>query len=566
MKPIRAIALLGLAPFLGSAAQSQTVVVDGWSPLITWRTTYPPPFDWYVAPIHATLLPDSRVLFTGEVRPTEIPSRTRFRYTFAMTPEQIGEPFPPGGFPDEVQVADMRIPFDFSWALLGPWLVTDALYCSGHTLTSDGAFFAAGGLRTINNFDSGMFYGLGLPYGLIYDGTTWTRILLDMLGVGALGEPYRWYPTCTRLPDSRILVTGGSEIFQVGGTPYYLPNLSAETFDPATGTWDLVAPYPSAPWEIWNFDYTHVMQLPSPAAGADLLMFGNPAVPVLMSMAGEASWQVRSASPRPGTLPGELPNVGTSSAPLPIRVNDGQWGYANGSFLMAGGAHDSTHEHHVDVYDPVEDSWRPRIDMGVRRHHPSTVVLPDGRILVLQGHNDVGDPNVGRAQYVDPANEFSIAIGISSMPEVRGYHSIAVLLPDGRVLVGGGNDDGNAGNEKTNFRFYYPSYMAAAATRPQILTAPDTVTVGGDFSVTWSGNDLSEVVLVGPGSMTHSFDHNQRHVQLEVTEQTWTGGFGSASVLAPPDTRRTPPGHYMLFLLDENRTPSVAQIVHVTAP
>ena len=44
------------------------------------------------------------------------------------------------------------------------------------------------------------------------------------------------------------------------------------------------------------------------------------------------------------------------------------------------------------------------------------------------------------------------------------------------------------------------------------------------------------------GSMTHSFDSNQRSVQLALTP---------------------PPGYYMLFLLDASRTPSVAAIVRV---
>ena len=88
-------------------------------------------------------------------------------------------------------------------------------------------------------------------------------------------------------------------------------------------------------------------------------------------------WQVETVA-RPGTVMGQDPNHGTSTLLLPIRAIDGQWGYANGTVLMAGGSHNTSHEQHVDVYDPVAKAWKPRIDMGVLRHHPPTRTRPSG--------------------------------------------------------------------------------------------------------------------------------------------------------------------------------------------
>ena len=64
---------------------------------------------------------------------------------------------------------------------------------------------------------------------------------------------------------------------------------------------------------------------------------------------------------------------------------------------------------------------------------------------------------------------------------------------------------------------------------------------------------------MGLGSMTHSIDMNQRYVQLAVTDS----GSGYLEVLTPADGMTAPPGDYMLFLLDENRIPSVARIVRL---
>jgi hypothetical protein len=283
------------------------------------------------------------------------------------------------------------------------------------------------------------------------------------------------------------------------------------------------------------------------------MAMGQAGVPCLMTTAG--AWQVRSASGRPGTAPGEMPNICESGTMLPIRLANGAWGYSNGSILIAGGLDGTSHAHHVDVYDPVADTWRPRLDVGTHRHDPATVVLPDGRVLILNGYNDEGNAGVGRAQYVDPASGFALADGSSEMPEVRGYHNLAILLPDGRVLVGGGNDDGNAGKEKANFRYYSPSYMFGP--RPTLWYAPATIAYGGGFFV--GASAASEAVLIGLPSMTHSFDMNGRHVQIPV----WWTGSGYALLGGPADARVAPPGYYMLFVLDANRVPSVAKIVRV---
>ena len=58
------------------------------------------------------------------------------------------------------------------------------------------------------------------------------------------------------------------------------------------------------------------------------------------------------------------------------------------------------------------------------------------------------------------------------------YHSSAVLLPDGRIVVGGGEAAG-----RLRAQIYSPPYLFGGA-RPVIAAAPTLAGYGGTFSVT----------------------------------------------------------------------------------
>ena len=63
------------------------------------------------------------------------------------------------------------------------------------------------------------------------------------------------------------------------------------------------------------------------------------------------------------------------------------------------------------------------------------------------------------------------------------------------------------------------------------------------------------------GSVTHSFDMDQRYVGL-----TFTSASGSLTVTGPPNSNIAPPGYYMLFLVNKAGTPSLASWVQVSGP
>jgi hypothetical protein len=531
--------------------------------------------------IHGILLPDGRVMLIGLRRePGAEVTTDRLEFISVFTPSPADEPPPP-----VVPLAYESVPFEFIRRIEQAGTLTlkkdDILHCAGHTLTADGRLVVVGGERYVGEFlgagdDETLkrTYVLGVPYTVEYNNVTgaWRRAPA-MLGVGPLGGRGRWYPTATRLSDGRILITSGYEVLSVTDgdgveiTPP-IPNLSVELYDPDTDERVLVSAHEETPFRVYNSDYTHVFELPYvPEDGFEIIMIGEFGFPVGLSLDGPQRWQQEHPI-RPLAQVGTSPTIGTSSVLLPLRLEDGEWGYHNGSFLCAGGGSLEMpammlHMPFADVFNPVANAWRfPRPMMAGMRHHPSTVLLPDGRIAIVGGHNMESDKTpLRRAEYIDPANGFAIEAGETLMQTTRGYHTVALLLPDGRILVAGGRTGGStaAKDEQPTIEYLYPSYMDEP--RPSIADAPDRIAIGQPFTAAWRDADAPEFVLLALGSMTHSYDMNQRYIQLAVEHAI--DGTAAAVVYAPPAARVAPPGHYMLFAVDERRVPSVARIVQL---
>jgi hypothetical protein len=150
------------------------------------------------------------------------------------------------------------------------------------------------------------------------------------------------------------------------------------------------------------------------------------------------------------------------------------------------------------------------------------------------------------------------------------YHSVALLLPDGRVITASGNPppyghhvqwgaDGNL--EEMGLEVYSPPYLFAGP-RPVISAAPAGWKYGQDITISspQAGN-IKWASIIRPGVTTHSFDNSQRLVDLVISAQAG----GQISTAAPPDATLAPPGWYMLFLIDNTGVPSVATWIHISA-
>jgi galactose oxidase len=138
------------------------------------------------------------------------------------------------------------------------------------------------------------------------------------------------------------------------------------------------------------------------------------------------------------------------------------------------------------------------------------------------------------------------------------YHSLALLLPDGRVVTTPGRWAENPNEEGREVQFYTPDYLLRGP-RPSISSAPTTVGYGASFFVgTPDAGRIARVTWLRLPSVTHGFDQNQRMNRLG-----FTGASGGLNVITPYSRNLCPPGHYLLFLLDAQGVPSVARIIQI---
>ncbi len=204
--------------------------------------------------------------------------------------------------------------------------------------------------------------------------------------------------------------------------------------------------------------------------------------------------------------------------------------------------------------------------MNNGRGWANATVLPTGLVAVTGGsrYNDRGDGDVVLAsEFWDP-NTGRWSPGASNAV-YRGYHSSAILMQNGALMVAGGGAPGPVANQ--NAELFYPPYLftsvngkAALAPRPQIVSLTTTKLAYGqamqfEFA---SQNGVAQVVLIGLSSVTHSFNATQRRIPLTFTQADQT-----VTLQPPASGALAPPGYYQLVAIDQKGVPSPGVIVAV---
>jgi hypothetical protein len=197
--------------------------------------------------------------------------------------------------------------------------------------------------------------------------------------------------------------------------------------------------------------------------------------------------------------------------------------------------------------------------MEYRRSYHTLTVLPDGKVLATGGQTgtDGVDETSGilAAEMWDPDTDTWTTLASHRRPRL--YHSSAILLPDGRVMLAGGGAFGNARNEKSA-EIYSPPYLFKGQ-RPSISGGPSTLNYGQQFTLdTPDAGRIRSATMVRMGSVTHNLDMDQRFMNL-----TMTAGSGNVQLQAPTNPNVAPPGMYMVFLLDDKGVPSVGHVLKV---
>jgi hypothetical protein len=207
---------------------------------------------------------------------------------------------------------------------------------------------------------------------------------------------------------------------------------------------------------------------------------------------------------------------------------------------------------------PTTNSWSAAASMARARRHHNATLLADGSVLVTGGTltGDNAAYSVLAAERYLPASDTWTTLASMSMSRRRG--SVALLLPDARVLCAGGGT-GAAGSElHADAEVFSPPYLFLGP-RPTVTLAPANVSYGGGFTIdTPQAQDIADVWLVRSGSAARGFNSDQRAVSL-----SFTAAPGRLTVTAPGNGNAAPPGMYLLFLVNDAGAPSLGQIVRL---
>jgi uncharacterized protein YjdB len=489
---------------LGTVTGSENLTVLSPAVVGLWNTVASP---MPINPIHTALLSTGQVLVVAG--------------SGACPPKVAGCPSgPPYGPPNgsgallwDPPTQQVATQFTLSWDL----------FCNGTVVMADGRVLIDGGNNSYDPFT-------GLPNATMFDPSTNTFTALPEMAHG------RWYPTVLTLSDGTIMTISG--LTQTGAT-----NSTVEFYTEAGG-WS--QEYPTG----WTPDlYPRMHLLPN-----GMVFYSGSLTTSKFFDPSTQTWNTK----------GPVTNYGVgrlygASVLLPLTPANGY----DPKVIILGGGNPATATTETIDMGASTPAWQWGPSMSQPRIQLNAVILPSGKVLVVGGSVNNEDATTAslNTDLYDPVSNTMSSAGANAYPRL--YHSTALLLPDATVFLAGGNPV--LGTYSSVVEVYQPAYLFNAdgtmATRPSITSAPASISYGNSYTVTTpDAANISSVVLVRNGTVTHAFGNDQREVGL-----SFTAGSGTLTVTAPPNGNIAPPGYYMLFILNNAGVPSVAAFVSVNS-
>jgi hypothetical protein len=226
--------------------------------------------------------------------------------------------------------------------------------------------------------------------------------------------------------------------------------------------------------------------------------------------------------------------------------------------MIVGGGSPAVNRAHIIDLKAATPAYAAAANLHHARFHVNAVLLPDRTVLVSGGNgtNEDAPTAVLEAEIYHPdTNAWSLA---ATAQVARMYHSIALLLPDGRVLAAGSNP--NRRDDELRLEIFHPPYLFRGP-RPFIESAPTEILYGSTVTIhTPQAHEVKWVELIRPMATTHSCEPGQRVVDMPFE----IGGFCHIHAQVTAEQDIAPPGWYMLFLVNHAGVPSVATWVHLT--
>ncbi|PCE62621.1 PKD domain-containing protein [Sediminicola luteus] len=477
------------------------------------------PIPFGIVPVAVANLPDGRLLCWS----------SQFRNTFITTGDgatftEIFDPF---------QGADGMA--------LGEFVsnTNHDMFCPGVNNLPDGRILAAGGTTSEKTS--------------IYDWRTGLWTVADEMNIP------RGYQGNVTLNDGRVFTVGGSW----GGGPW--TNRDAEIWSEATG-WKLLTGIKGDDFYTSD-DLLGDSDAPLYRADNHIWLWGAPDGSLFHAGPSELMHWIDVDGSGSMISAGYRADDTFAMKGTTVMFDWGKILKVGGSKSYDDGDIANNNSYVIDInggYGSLPNVVRTANNLSFSRTMHNSTVLPNGEVLVTGGLNesnlftDVG-ARLTAEIYNPDSNQWRTVAG---MQTPRTYHSVAILMVDGRVFVGGGGlCDATPGCvNHFDAEIYSPPYLFDSngnlATRPN-LEAPKNMGYDTEVKVTGSSN-LSSLSLVRFSSATHSTNNEQRRIPIQFNP------LGSGEyILQIPNRNVLPPGYYMLFAMDTNGVPSIAEVVQI---
>jgi Domain of unknown function (DUF1929)/FG-GAP repeat len=402
------------------------------------------------------------------------------------------------------------------------------IFCAGYTQLANGNVLVVGGNK------NAAMDGIVQTHIFNWQNETWSR------GPNMAAE--RWYPAVQALGNDEAVIVGGGpaipEVYQTNGTLRRLTNASGYS----DRLYAFLTTRPNGQVELMG-PSTQMNTINTSGTGAITATKARDGIN--RTYGGFATYDIGKVLVAGG---GNVTEGGQSNAASKTAVV-------------------------VGVKDDGTTTVTSTASMSVGRRQHNLTILADGSVLATGGMSRATSSTVDLNNPVFAAERWDPSTGtwtvLSSARRVREYHSSATLLPDGRVLTGGGGVCAtcvNVGYLEKNVEYFEPPYLfkkdnsGEKATRPVINSVPDTATYGQDFNISSDeAGSIAKVGLVRLGAATHSQDQGQRYVPLKFDPSDGN----TITATAPATANIAPAGYYMLFITDNAGVPSVAKMIQL---
>lgn len=431
--------------------------------------------------------------------------------------------------------------------------LNEDLFCVGMATLPNGNILLAGGTLSYDTDPdnlNGKFHGLQSAYEVDFDSGNTTKVASMAAG--------RWYPTCVTIDNGNVVTVQGWD-------EYGSNNRLVEIYNSSSKSWSIkLDPNNSLTYCVGNGAEDVYPEAGSPCFGPGVAPFLTlyprmHFMPTGLIIACGMGNTDRVYDPSTGRWyfggNAAVRHYGTSVL-LPLQNNTSE----KGKILVCGGspAAGSNAVASAEIITPSGTtgvSHRSVQSMKYARKHMNPVIMPTGEVVIFGGNSLKSELSsaVNAPESFDPVTETWSELPAASVPRL--YHSVALLLKDGRVWTA--STTVNAYTKELRTEIFTPNFISE--TRPTILALTggaygNTITIA-----TPDAASITKVSLLRASSTTHHYNTDQRLIWLGIKSKTAS----TVTVDAPINSKLAPPGQYLIHVINTANVPSVGEFIKI---